>query len=214
MVSKLIVLQLSSLSDNLLTQLHQAVSEPPILEPNSHPTNSEPETTASSVEEQPSATEASPGSQSSAFTVALATDTHDEATPKVSKFFMKFVEAGFVPDPLATFDGEFERLSLLMGWERKRKRDEHDSERTRHLHRASESEFATHCGTVDDLTSWQALCGMLAVEPVPSTIETYTDVRWRHSDMQRITTLLIRFTLGAAQGQRVHHVSDWQPAHA
>jgi hypothetical protein len=77
---------------------------------------------------------------------------------------------GFMPDPSAPFSNEFWRLSRHMGW------DEFD----RRLHRIEifNNDFEDHYGgDTGDPDTWQKLCSVCSIDPIPDTIPGCMEVR-------------------------------------
>ena len=82
-----------------------------------------------------------------------------------SSYFSRFPT--FAPNPLGNIEEEFERLARKEGWKPDYKR--YWKERDKCL----ASEFNIRVGYLDKddrLTSWQALCSELGIEPLPRSI--------------------------------------------
>ena len=92
----------------------------------------------------------------------------------MSNFFLAF--AGFVPNPRAPVDDEFNRLANFMQW--KSKNSKHKSNtywkmRGQCLLQECNAQF----GSDSKLATWQDLCIELGVEPVPNSIKQCKLVR-------------------------------------
>ncbi|KAF2202762.1 hypothetical protein GQ43DRAFT_368387 [Delitschia confertaspora ATCC 74209] len=70
---------------------------------------------------------------------------------------------GFEDDPTVGLENVFKRLAIHQGWSTKSKRH--------HRAEAFEAEFGNRLGTQSTLESWQKLCVIVGIQPVPPSIK-------------------------------------------
>lgn len=125
-----------------------------------------------------------------------STGTSGRVADKIDKFFTAYSEFDY--DNSASFMEEFYRMCDFFGWRRDDpdRKDAHEKFR-----RAMVQEFNSLYGEdVDDLSSWQDLCKVVRISPVPNDIETCRKVRL-------LIPLLMAYLMNTKQKIKETHVN-------